>query len=231
MKRKKAFLIGIVFAAVMTVGCSGNEAASGTVEETGSEVSKESMDAAEGGGRTKDMLFGKVTETGKDYIIVEKTGNPGRAHDSQEAADDDGEDLKEEKGAEEGAGETQEIKIDEDTVIRRVSMEMPEGGERPERPDGEKPNGTNAPQQPEGENPPQKGEGEQPPEIPEESGEADKGSGQPRGGFAEDEGEEIALSDIAEGNQVSVVLGDDGIADKIMVMEKADTGTAKETTA
>lgn len=224
MKRKKAFLIGIIFAAAMMAGCSGNEAAGKTGEETGSAPGNENTESSESLKRTdgrraaENMVFGTVTETGEGYIVVEKEDNPRRKENSSGTAGDGGEDLEApEKNGEQGSGETQKIKTDGDTVIRRVSMAAPEGRERPERADGEKPDGG------------------QPPEIPErseENGDSDKKpSGNPGSRFGEDEGEEIAFQDIEAGVQVSVVLGDDGIADTIRVMEKTDAEASEETVA
>lgn len=223
MKRKKAFIFGIIFAAAVTAGCSGNKAAGDTEKDPGNPAGKESksLDGADGRMEEQDRVFGRVTETGEGYIIVEREERPEGTSVSKEADD---------KGEEEGANgqskETQEIKADDDTVIRRISTSMPEGEERPGESNGEMPDGEKSPQAEDGRQPPdiqgKNGEGQKPDKEP---------SRQPGNDSFEDEGEEITLKDITVGVQVSIALGDDGIADKITVMEKESRETAEKTAA
>lgn len=99
-------------------------------------------------------------------------------------------------------GEEQEITITEDTVIKRQSMgggmgQKPEGGEPPERPEGQQ--GT------ENLEPPERSAGDMPdgqkPDMINVS-------------------EEIALSDISEGDTIMVIVEDDGSAAEILIFRR-----------
>lgn len=90
-----------------------------------------------------------------------------------------------------------EIKIDTDTVIKRSNRAG--GGQPPEQPDGEEPREKPDREKPDGEQRPEKTDGGHP------DGEAD---------------EEITIKDISEGDRVTVILGDDGTADEIRVMQR-----------
>lgn len=116
-------------------------------------------------------------------------------------------------------GEEQELTITEDTVIKRQSMgggmgQKPEGGELPERPEGQQgsENGE-PPEKPEGQPGSENGE---PPERPE----GDMPDGQKPD--MENASEEIALSDISEGDTVMVIAAEDGSAVEVMVMPKME---------
>lgn len=217
MKRGRIVLaLGMSMVLLMT-GCSGAKTDKSSDETQNSENTQDKqMDQG---------IFGQVTEVGEDYIVIEKTERPK----AQEKSDVDSENKasSEEAESEEPSGEKQEIKIDAETVIKRGGMGM-RGGERPDGNPPQQAEGSE-PSQSESEEPPQKPEGEQgqqPPQKPDGEGEQ---SSQP-GGEKPGEGseEEITISDISAGDQVSVILGDDGVADEIRVMHGGAPGKAQD---
>lgn len=156
-------------------------------------------------------IYGQVSEVTEDSVIIE-IGT-----------------QKEESPELELTGETEEITIEDDTVLQKQSMgggmptgEMPEkpdgeAGEAPEKPDGE---AGEMPEKPDGEagEKPEKPDGEAG-EMPEKpDGEAGEMPEKPDGEAGEMPGEEITIEDLAEGDIVSITFDAEGNAEELLVM-------------
>lgn len=220
--RQAAMLIGMVLCLTAITGCSSDaEAQSEKQQESGTEdtetedTKKESTDTeaaddkkenADGGtGRPEEnrenQIFGKIVSVSEDSITISIEASPT----------DETEDAEKTSGTEE-----QTIALTENTVIQKQTMRQPEG-EAPEAPeDGEAPGGGEAPE-----------DGEQPgnddaPEIPENSELPEKPEGEaPDGKMTEQEaGEEIALSDLKEGDMAVIILDEDGNAEAVRIMDE-----------
>lgn len=215
MKNRQAVMLtGMVLCMAMATGCSSNtEAQSAKQQESGTEdtvtedteieaAEAEDADAAEEkpDGTTgkpeelnkENQIFGKIVSVSENSITISVESSP-------ENGTEDGEKT---SGAEE-AGEEQTIILTENTIIRKQTMGQP-GGEAPEQPeDGEQPENSEVPEQPENGDSPEKPEGEA-----------------PNGGMPDQEaGEEIAWSDLKEGDMAIIILDEDGNAESVSIME------------
>lgn len=218
MKNRQAVMLtGMVLCMAMATGCSSNtEAQSAKQQESGTEdtvtedteieaAEAEDADAAEEkpDGTTgkpeelnkENQIFGKIVSVSENSITISVESSP-------ENGTEDGEKT---SGAEENseAGEEQTIILTENTIIRKQTMGQP-GGEAPEQPeDGEQPENSEVPEQPENGDSPEKPEGEA-----------------PNGGMPDQEaGEEIAWSDLKEGDRAIIILDEDGNAESVSIME------------
>lgn len=218
MKNRQAVMLtGMVLCMAMATGCSSNtEAQSAKQQESGTEdtvtedteieaAEAEDADAAEEkpDGTTgkpeelnkENQIFGKIVSVSENSITISVESSP-------ENGTEDGEKT---SGAEENseAGEEQTIILTENTIIRKQTMGQP-GGEAPEQPeDGEQPENSEVPEQPENGDSPEKPEGEA-----------------PNGGMPDQEaGEEIAWSDLKEGDMAIIILDEDGNAESVSIME------------
>lgn len=215
MKKRKVILAFGMSLALLISGCSGNKTDMNDDKAQNSEKTQNSPEMDQ-------EIFGQVAEVEEDYIIIEKT------EQQRGLENPDTESGKTEASV--AVGEKQEIKIDAETVIKRGGMGMPGGealqqpaGGQPQKPDGE------MPQQPDGGQPQGNLEGEEPPQKPdgEPQQKADGEMQNQERPDGENE-EEIAISNISVGDQVSVILGDDGVADEIRVMQGGAPGQAQE---
>lgn len=210
MKKGKVIFVLWMSLMLLMSGCSGDKTDTNDENNESSKRDKTGSEADNG-------IFGQVTEVGDDYIIIVQTERPGRSEGqkSGESSEDTSDDTQEQQ--EEITGEEQEIKIDADTVIMQTNRGMagkgrsedkasrkPDGEQPPEQPDGEQPDGEQPPEQPDGEQP----DGERP---------------------HEESGEEITLEDISAGDRVTVIMGDDGAADEIRVMQEGAQGQEQDT--
>lgn len=209
MKNRQAVMLtGMVLCMAMATGCSSNtEAQSAKQQESGTEdtvtedteieaAEAEDADAAE---EKPDGTTGKPEELNKENQIFGKIVSVSEnsitisVESSPENGTEDGEKT---SGAEENseAGEEQTIILTENTIIRKQTMGQP-GGEAPEQPeDGEQPENGDSPEKPEGE--------------------------APNGGMPDQEaGEEIAWSDLKEGDMAIIILDEDGNAESVSIME------------
>ena len=249
MKNRQAVMLtGMVLCMAAATGCSSNtEAQSAKQQESGTEdtvtedteiEAAEDADAAEEkpDGATgvpeeinkENKIFGKIVSVSENSITISVESSP-------ENGTEDGEKTSgaEENSEAEETGEEQTIIFTENTIIRKQTMGQP-GGEAPEQPeDGEQPENREVPEQPEdgeqpenGEAPEQPEDGEQPensevPEQPENGDSPEKPEGEaPNGGMPDQEaGEEIAWSDLKEGDMAIIILDEDGNAESVSIME------------
>lgn len=211
--RQAAMLIGMVLCLTAITGCSSDaEAQSEKQQESGTEdtetedTKKEGTDTeaaddkkenADGGtGRPEEnrenQIFGKIVSVSEDSITISIEASPA----------DETEDAEKTSGTEE-----QTIALTENTVIQKQTMRQPEGEapedrESPE--DGEQPGNDDAPEIPENGELPEKPEGEA-----------------PDGKMTEQEaGEEIAWSDLKEGDMAVLILDEDGNAESVRIMDE-----------
>ncbi len=244
MKKKYlAILLSLTITAAIVTGCGSSASSDSTTTETteASTDSEEAGDVIYGevtavGEDSITINVGTQKEMSQpDGENASSDGTDSEDGDSasDEAASAEGEAPAEEEAPAEGeapadgetpsmldlTGEEMEITVTDDISIVRQSMgggqggpggsgEAPEGeesdGEAPEMPEGEAGDGE-APEKPEGE----ESDGEAP-EMPE--GEA--GDGEVPGNAEE----EISLSDISEGDTISITYDEDGNVTKITVM-------------
>ncbi len=202
MKRKYiTILLGTALALSMLHGCGGKKG----IEKIPDFFQGEEQENA---------IYGQVNGKSENGITIEigtrNERKPGQQEDmprnesrneAKEEAQPEGE-AKKPPSMLELTGEEQEIEVTEDTVIRRLSMGgKMRGGEQP-------PSGTSEQEAP--------------------SKELDRGA--PSGEFpgGPEEQEEIAISDISEGDTIMVVLADDGSAKEITVLSGMGSGEGTE---
>lgn len=193
--KKRSLILCMVLVLLVSLlsGCTKEETNDGAQEAKNEEMREE----------VNDLTYGKVTAIGEDSITIEigtrKEMEKPEVSDASEASEENQE-TEENQDTEKQPpnqnpedmftfdGEEQEISIDENTKITRGGM-----GAKPE-------------QNPEETDSEEKTDAEESdatkPEKPEGTMEA----------------EEIELADIAEGDIVSLKIGDDGIAEEISVM-------------
>ena len=239
MKQK---YVAILLGAAMVMSTAGTTAAGLTVmaEESVTENSTESTTEAGDAAATDETAQENDSEQAEDQ---NKDGRPeedeNQVRGEITAVGDSSVTVKTD------AGDETEISITDDTEITRQSIGGPggapqgqpgENGEAPEKPDGENSSDENgapgengeAPEKPDGENSSDEngapGENGEAPEKPDGDGSSDgngapdQNGGAPQGQPGGGEQETIALSDLAEGDQVVITLNDDGTAASITVM-------------
>lgn len=199
MKRKyMGMILVMAFIVAMAGGCSlGNK------------------NKAVSDGADEDAVYGEVSQVTDNSITIQV--GTVKEHNQDSRKDDTSRDATKDKPDAQAKGEApsmldltgeeQVIKITDDTVIQQQSRGQG-GGEKME----------NAPEKPDGENSPSaSGDGtalEKP-----NKGNAPEDN-MPEGNMSEQQKEEIALSDISEGDTVSVTLDEDGNADEITVISR-----------
>ena len=210
MKNRQAVMLtGMVLCMAAATGCSSNtEAQSAKHQESGTEdteteateIEAEDADAAEkkqdgAAGVPEEInkenrIFGKIVSVSEDSITISVEASP-------ENGTEDGEKNSgaEENSEAEETGEEQTIILTENTIIRKQTMGQP-GGEAPEQPeDGEQPENDDISEKPEGE--------------------------ALNGGMPDQEaGEEIAWSDLKEGDMAVIILDEDGNAESVSIMDE-----------
>ena len=250
MKRKcAAAILGLVLGISMLSGCSGKDA---SVSDD-----KESAD---------DVLLGEVSAIGDNSITVKlgtmKEREQGQKAETEEPDENSQQEDSSERETQSGeqpadnqqegehpsmlelTGEQQEIKITEETSIKRQGMSGRSGGKLGEAPDGEETESENAEgEAPNGEKPDSGNiDGEKPngekPDSENTEGEAPNGEKPDSGNIdgekpngekpdgekpdgapsQEQEAEEITLEEISEGDTVSITFDEDGNASEITVM-------------
>lgn len=180
-------------------------------------------------------IIGQVNEVGKNTITVEL----GVQDAMEKPEDEQGEEANEsgEKNADAQniedilTGEVCEFKLDDDTEILRQEMGGQPGGmgngEMPEKPDGDNTENGGMTQIPQGgengEMPqiPQGGENGEMTQIP-QGGENGGMMGIPNGGQMGGTQEEIELSEIEEGDMVSITFDEEGEMEQILVMSMGE---------
>ena len=149
------------------------------------------------GWEEEDAVYGEVSKTLEDLITI-KVGTRKEIEQPKEGAAKKPEQNQagEKPSMLDLTGEEQVIKVTEETVLKRQTMSgLPGNGPAPQKPDGEPGEGSGEmPEKPDGE----------PPQEP--------GAGQ------ENSSEEIAVSDISEGDIIMVTFTDDKKAAEITVL-------------
>lgn len=249
-KRKLVVIAGIILTIVLTAGCSK--------ENTDAEENGRQKEEA----REENLTFGRVTAVGEDSVTIEiaerNESEPPQQKREGQTDTEETENTEEtdgiggstasettEAGGEQGeqpqamdpeemftfSGEEQEITVGSDTKITRGGM-MGRPGQGKKLEQGEKPDGEagtapdlengKASDTESGEAPAQPADGAEKPEQGEK----------PDGDAPQMDSEEITLSDIQEGDIVSIRMGDDGTVEEISVMtggnDEADTDTETE---
>lgn len=163
----------------------------------------------------EDAVYGEVSKVTEDTVTIKV----GTRKDMEQPQKGDLEKTEEDQNGEKLSmldltGEEQELAVTEDTIIKRQNMRsLPENGEKPQKLDGEE---GEKPQKPDEEN------GEMPQRPDEEDGEKpQKPDGEPPqepGTGQEDSSEEIAVSDISEGDIIMVTFTDEKKAAEITVL-------------
>lgn len=218
MKRNYAAItLGIVLGASLLGGCGQKTT---TSEDTGT-------------------IYGEVTEVSEDSLTIDvgtmkeqdQKSDDNNSSDSKDNSDStDSTDSNGGPGGVPGGespsgealsmidltGEEKEITISDDTTITKENMGGgPGGAPGGESPSGEAPSG----EAPSGEAPSGDDNGGTPPEKP-----ADNNGGSAPGGDQQSEEEDIELSDISEGDIVSVTFDDNGKVESIKVISSGMQG-------
>ncbi len=199
MKRKFAvILLSAALAATMLVGCGKSD--------------REPEEKMFHGWEEEDAVYGEVSKTSEDLITIKvgtrkemeqpKEGSAKKPEQNQAGEKPSMLDL---------TGEEQVIKVTEETVLKRQTMSgLPGNGAAPQKPDGEPGEDSGEmPEKPDGE--PGEGSGEMP-QKPDGEPPQEPGAGQ------ENSSEEIAVSDISEGDIIMVTFTDDKKAAEITVL-------------
>ena len=218
-KQKIAAILGITIGAMWVSGCASTQ----NKEYAG------------------ETVYGEVSEVGTNSVTIElgtqkemekpedatDTTDSGTAEQSEESKSADGDKADGEKTDGEApsmldlTGETLKVTVSSDTEIVSSGMAGGPGGapggeapsgEAPEKPDGEEPSG----EKPDGE-PPEKPDGDDS-EQSEDKGSKDSDSDK----NAESQEEDLELSDLSEGDIISVAYDEDGNVEKITVLHSAD---------
>lgn len=200
--KKRSLILCMVLVLLVSLlsGCTKEETNDGAQEAKNEEMREE----------VNDLTYGKVTAIGEDSITIEigtrKEMEKPEVSDASEASEENQE-TEENQDTEKQPpnqnpedmftfdGEEQEISIDENTKITRGGMGAKPEQKPEEQTDSEEE--TDSEEQADSEK-----SDETKPEKPEGAMEA----------------EEIELADLAEGDIVSLKIGDDGIAEEISVM-------------
>lgn len=226
MKKKYIGLVlGISLSTSLLAGCSGSE-------------SKSSSDAGQ-------TLYGQVTEITDDSITIDvgtqKEMEKPDSEDNSAASDsttdtdenqqsDNSKESKEKPSMLDLTGEEKEIKLEDDTVIKRQSMGAPNGvgpqgaaqnsdgdGSGEDSQPSQDPNETAPPEKPDGSDAEQS-----------DSSETEQPDGnvpsKPDGEMNEASEEEISVNDISKGDTVTITFDDDGNAEEILVISMGGPG-------
>ena len=199
MKRKFAvILLSAALAATMLVGCGKSD--------------REPEEKMFHGWEEEDAVYGEVSKTSEDLITIKVGTRKEMEQPKEGSAKKPEQNQAEEKPSMlDLTGEEQVIKVTEETVLKRQTMSgLPGNGAAPQKPDGEPGEDSGAmPQKPDGE--PGEGSGAMP-QKPDREPPQEPGAGQ------ENSSEEIAVSDISEGDIIMVTFTDDKKAAEITVL-------------
>ncbi len=214
MKRKFAvILLSAALAATMLVGCGKSD--------------REPEEKMFHGWEEEDAVYGEVSKTSEDLITIKVGTRKEMEQPKEGSAKKPEQNQAEEKPSMlDLTGEEQVIKVTEETVLKRQTMSgLPGNGAAPQKPDGEPGEDSGAmPQKPDGE--PGEGSGAMPQKPDGEPGEGsgampqkpDREPPQEPGAGQENSSEEIAVSDISEGDIIMVTFTDDKKAAEITVL-------------
>ena len=246
-KNHVAVVLGLVMSASLLSGCSstsssssGTQTDSETIYGEVSEVSddgitievgtmKEKAQGQPGDQSSDDKSASDSSDSSKsdstsDTEFTDNKSTDSESSDSKDSKQDDGE----APSMIDKTGEEKEITVSSDTEITKENQGGPgQGGEAPSggAPSGEAPSG----EAPSGEAPSgdsNNSSNEQPPEKPADDNNSSSDNQSSSNNNSSDSSEEdISLSDISEGDIVSVTYDDDGNVDKITVLMSANGGS------
>ena len=245
-KNHVAVVLGLVMSASLLSGCGSTTSSSlsaqtdtGTIYGEISEVSddgitievgtmKENTQGQPGDQSSDDKSASDSSDSSKsdstsDTEFTDNKSTDSESSDSKDSKQDDGE----APSMIDKTGEEKEITVSSDTEITKENQGGPgQGGEAPSggAPSGEAPSG----EAPSGEAPSgdsNNSSNEQPPEKPADDNNSSSDNQSSSNNNSSDSSEEdISLSDISEGDIVSVTYADDGNVDKITVLMSANGG-------
>ena len=245
-KNHVAVVLGLVMSASLLSGCGSTTSSSssaqtdtGTIYGEVSEVSddgitievgtmKENTQGQPGDQSSDDKSASDSSDSSKsdstsDTEFTDNKSTDSESSDSKDSKQDDGE----APSMIDKTGEEKEITVSSDTEITKENQGGPgQGGEAPSggAPSGEAPSG----EAPSGEAPSgdsNNSSNEQPPEKPADDNNSSSDNQSSSNNNSSDSSEEdISLSDISEGDIVSVTYDDDGNVDKITVLMSANGG-------
>ena len=246
-KNHVAVVLGLVMSASLLSGCGSTTSSSssaqtdtGTIYGEVSEVSddgitievgtmKENTQGQPGDQSSDDKSASDSSDSSKsdstsDTEFTDNKSTDSESSDSKDSKQDDGE----APSMIDKTGEEKEITVSSDTEITKENQGGPgQGGEAPSggAPSGEAPSG----EAPSGEAPSgdsNNSSNEQPPEKPADDNNSSSDNQSSSNNNSSDSSEEdISLSDISEGDIVSVTYDDDGNVDKITVLMSANGGS------
>ena len=246
-KNHVAVVLGLVMSASLLSGCGSTTSSSlsaqtdtGTIYGEISEVSddgitievgtmKENTQGQPGDQSSDDKSASDSSDSSKsdstsDTEFTDNKSTDSESSDSKDSKQDDGE----APSMIDKTGEEKEITVSSDTEITKENQGGPgQGGEAPSggAPSGEAPSG-GAPsgEAPSGDS--NNSSNEQPPEKPADDNNSSSDNQSSSNNNSSDSSEEdISLSDISEGDIVSVTYADDGNVDKITVLMSANGGS------
>ena len=241
-KNHVAVVLGLVMSASLLSGCGSTTSSSssaqtdtGTIYGEVSEVSddgitievgtmKENTQGQPGDQSSDDKSASDSSDSSKsdstsDTEFTDNKSTDSESSDSKDSKQDDGE----APSMIDKTGEEKEITVSSDTEITKENPGGPgQGGEAPSggAPSGEAPSG----EAPSGDS--NNSSNEQPPEKPADDNNSSSDNQSSSNNNSSDSSEEdISLSDISEGDIVSVTYADDGNVDKITVLMSANGGS------
>ena len=246
-KNHVAVVLGLVMSASLLSGCGSTTSSSssaqtdtGTIYGEVSEVSddgitievgtmKENTQGQPGDQSSDDKSASDSSDSSKSDSTSDTEFTDNKSTDSESS---DSKDSKQDNGEApsmiDKTGEEKEITVSSDTEITKENQGGPgQGGEAPSggAPSGEAPSG----EAPSGEAPSgdsNNSSNEQPPEKPADDNNSSSDNQSSSNNNSSDSSEEdISLSDISEGDIVSVTYADDGNVDKITVLMSANGGS------
>ena len=236
-KNHVAVVLGLVMSASLLSGCGSTTSSSssaqtdtGTIYGEVSEVSddgitievgtmKENTQGQPGDQSSDDKSASDSSDSSKsdstsDTEFTDNKSTDSESSDSKDSKQDDGE----APSMIDKTGEEKEITVSSDTEITKENPGGPgQGGEAPSggAPSGEAPSGDS-----------NNSSNEQPPEKPADDNNSSSDNQSSSNNNSSDSSEEdISLSDISEGDIVSVTYADDGNVDKITVLMSANGGS------
>ena len=235
-KNHVAVVLGLVMSASLLSGCGSTTSSSssaqtdtGTIYGEVSEVSddgitievgtmKENTQGQPGDQSSDDKSASDSSDSSKSDSTSDTESTDNKSTDSESS---DSKDSKQDNGEApsmiDKTGEEKEITVSSDTEITKENPGGPgQGGEAPSggAPSGEAPSGDS-----------NNSSNEQPPEKPADDNNSSSDNQSSSNNNSSDSSEEdISLSDISEGDIVSVTYDDDGNVDKITVLMSANGG-------
>ena len=236
-KNHVAVVLGLVMSASLLSGCGSTTSSSssaqtdtGTIYGEVSEVSddgitievgtmKENTQGQPGDQSSDDKSASDSSDSSKSDSTSDTESTDNKSTDSESS---DSKDSKQDNGEApsmiDKTGEEKEITVSSDTEITKENPGGPgQGGEAPSggAPSGEAPSGDS-----------NNSSNEQPPEKPADDNNSSSDNQSSSNNNSSDSSEEdISLSDISEGDIVSVTYDDDGNVDKITVLMSANGGS------